>query len=77
MSAMLVRDHVALRRYLVLLSLSERSLAQKAGLAPATVNHVVSGRRATCSPQTARAIEGVLGCPPGIFFAPAPVPGGR
>jgi plasmid maintenance system antidote protein VapI len=75
MSVMLVRDHVALQRYLALLPLSERRLAQQAGLAPATVNHVVSGRRRTCSAKTALAIEAVLGCPRGVFFAPMPVAG--
>jgi len=76
MSAMLVRDHEALRRYVALLAMSERALAQRAGLSPATVNHLVSGRRATCSIETAAAIESVLGCPPGVFFAPMPTTGG-
>jgi plasmid maintenance system antidote protein VapI len=65
---MLVRDHVALQRYLALMAMSERGLALRAGLAPATVNHLVSGRRRTCSAATALAIEEVLGCPPGVFF---------
>lgn len=63
-----VRDSSALRAYLRLLGLSERALAARAGVGHATVNHLLSGRRQTCSPQTAAAIEAVLACPPGLFF---------
>lgn len=75
MTAMRVRDRDVLRAYLGLMALSERALAEQAGLGHATVNHVISGRRATCSDKTARAIEQVLRCPPGLFFeAVRPVP---
>jgi plasmid maintenance system antidote protein VapI len=50
--------------------LSERELARAAGLGHATVNHLFTGRRRTCSPGTARAIELVFDCPPGVLFAP-------
>jgi plasmid maintenance system antidote protein VapI len=69
MTTMRVRDRDALRSYLALLAVSERALAERAGLGHATVNHLISGRRATCSQATATAIEAVLGCPPGVFFA--------
>jgi len=67
---MRVRDAAAMRAYLRLLGLSERELAARAGLAPATVNHLLSGRRTACSPRTAAAIEAVLGCRRGVFFEP-------
>ena len=68
---MQIRDPDALRAYLRLLDLSERALAQRAGIGHATVNHLLSGRRTTCSTHTAEAIEAALGCPPGLFFAPS------
>jgi transcriptional regulator with XRE-family HTH domain len=63
-----LRDRDALRAYLRLLGLSERALASRAGVAHATVNHLLSGRRTTCQHSTARAIERVLACPSGVFF---------
>jgi hypothetical protein len=68
---MQVRDLDALRRYVALIPLSERGLAELAGLGHATVNHLLSGRRATCSRGTAEAIESALACPRGLFFGPA------
>ncbi|HEY2165567.1 MAG TPA: hypothetical protein VGH01_00255 [Jatrophihabitantaceae bacterium] len=68
--AMQVRDRATLRAYLGLMQLSERGLAQRAGLAHATVNHVLSGRRDRCSAHTATAIEQALCAPPGLFFEP-------
>ena len=68
---MTIRDPEALRAYLRLLDLSERALATRAGVGHATVNHLLSGRRSTCSSETAAAIETALACPPGLFFAPA------
>jgi transcriptional regulator with XRE-family HTH domain len=65
-----VRDAAALRAYLRLLGMSERALALRAGIGHATVNHLVSGRRASCSPRTAAAIEAALACPSGVFFEP-------
>jgi transcriptional regulator with XRE-family HTH domain len=67
---MTVRDLGALCSYLRLAGLSQRGLAVRAGIAPATVNHLLSGRRTSCSPGTAAAIERALQCPPGLFFAP-------
>jgi len=67
---MTLRDAEALRSYIRLMQMSERALAAAAGIGHATVNHLLSGRRSTCSPATARAIESVLACPQGLFFAP-------
>lgn len=44
------------------------ALAKKAGLLPGTVNHIRSGRRKTCSPETAAAIERALDVPPESLF---------
>lgn len=70
---MTLRDADALRSYLRLMSMSERRLARAAGVGHATVNHLLSGRRSTCSADTAKAIESVLECPEGLFFAPTGV----
>jgi plasmid maintenance system antidote protein VapI len=64
---MRVRDRETLRGFVRLLRLTERGLAARAGVGHATVNHLLSGRRETCSIETARAIERVLGCK-GVFF---------
>ena len=71
-AVMTLRDRHALRSYLRLLRLSERALAVRAGVGHATVNHLLSGRRERCTPQTARSIEAALSCPPGLFFVPVP-----
>lgn len=68
---MQLRDADTLRAYLRLLRWSERSLAARAGIAPATLNHLLTGRRRTCTVSTATAIEEALSCPPGLFFEPS------
>ena len=68
---MQIRDPVAMRAYLRLMGVSEREIAQRAGIGHATVNHLLSGRRNACTPRTAAAIETALGCPPGLFFEPS------
>jgi transcriptional regulator with XRE-family HTH domain len=68
--AMQLRDRATLRAYLHLMDMSERGLADRAGLAHATVNHLLSGRRDRCSARTATAIEQALSAPPGLFFHP-------
>lgn len=67
---MRVRDPATLRAYLRLMGMSERALALRAGVGHATVSHLLSGRRGTCSRQTAQAIESALACPRGLFFEP-------
>lgn len=37
-------------------------------LSPAAVGHLRSGKRRTCEPDTARAIEAALNVPPGTLF---------
>lgn len=77
MPSMTLRDADALRGYLRLMSMSERQLARRAGIGHATLNHLLSGRRTYCSVRTAEAIEEVLACPAGLFFAPAGAPAGQ
>jgi len=67
---MRLRSRRALGDYIDLLGISERQLARNAGLSHSTVNHLVTGRRNTCSLPTAVAIERALDCPPGLLFAP-------
>jgi hypothetical protein len=50
--------------------ISEREVARRALLSHATVNHLVTGRRTTCSLATAVAIENVLSARHGTIFAP-------
>lgn len=66
---MQLRSRRALTDYIGLLGISERQLARTAGLSHSTVNHLVTGRRSTCSPRTAVAIERALECPPGLLFS--------
>ena len=68
---MRLRSRTVLADYIVLLGVSERALARRAGLSHSTVNHLVLGRRDTCSEATARAIEQALRCPPGLLFEKA------
>jgi DNA-binding Xre family transcriptional regulator len=67
---MQLRSRRALADYIDLLGISERQLARTAGLSHSTVNHLVTGRRESCSLRTAVAIERALDCPPGLLFAP-------
>ncbi|HSY15539.1 MAG TPA: helix-turn-helix transcriptional regulator [Jatrophihabitantaceae bacterium] len=69
-----LRSRQVLADYILLLGHSEREFARRAGLSHSTVNHLLSGRRGTCSLATARAIEGALGCAPGILFHAAGLP---
>lgn len=48
---------------------SERQLARTSGLCHSTVNHIFTGRRTTCSGDTARVLERALGVEPGTLFA--------
>lgn len=50
---------------------SERGVARTAGLSHSTVNHLLTGRRQYCSPQTARALEKVLRAETGSLFIEA------
>jgi transcriptional regulator with XRE-family HTH domain len=57
-----------LRQYMEYKHLRIRELAKAAGVSRATIGHLHSGERSTARPATARAIEGALGCPPGLLF---------
>jgi DNA-binding Xre family transcriptional regulator len=70
-AGMRIRDREALRAYVRLLATSERALAHRAGVAHATLNHLLSGRRDSCTAATAQAIEQALQCRPGVFFEPS------
>lgn len=65
---MRLRDRDALCAYVRLMAVSQRRLAASAGVGHATLNHLLTGRRTTCSARTARAVESALSCPPGLFF---------
>lgn len=49
--------------------LTVRALAHQARVSPATVGHLRSGKRDTCSSETAHRIEEALNAPPGSLFA--------
>lgn len=58
-----------LQQYMDFKRMKVRDLAKAAGVSRATVGHLRSfARQGACSPQTARAIEEALGCPPGLLF---------
>jgi len=50
--------------------ISEREVARRAGLGHSTVNHLLTGRRRSCSISTALAIERVFLVRPGTLFGP-------
>lgn len=47
-----------------------RSLADKVRVSRSTIGHLRSGKRHTCEPATAKAIEKALNAPPGSLFVP-------
>jgi DNA-binding Xre family transcriptional regulator len=51
------------------LEISERELSRRAALSHSTVNHLMTGRRVTCSLGTAVAITRALDCPLTTLFA--------
>ena len=68
--AVRVKSRRALNDWVAFKGLSGRRLALKAGLGQAIVGHLLSGRRTTCKPATAHAIEKALEVPEGFFFEP-------
>ena len=66
-----LKSRRALNEYADFHNLSGRALAKKAGLGPAIVGHLMSGRRSTCNLATARKLEEALGCPSGFLFEPS------
>lgn len=67
---MRLKSRRVLNEYVQFHKLSGRALAKRAGLGPAIVGHLMSGRRTTCNLTTARALEEALQCPPGFLFEP-------
>ncbi len=65
---MRLRSREVLVECLELSSISERELARRAGLSHSTVNHLCTGRRDTCSRQSACAIEHALDVDEGKLF---------
>ena len=74
-------SHQALAQYMGHRGFTVRSLAaavtfhlkkrnRSASCSPATIGHLRSGKRNTCGPEIARAIEEVLGAPAGSLFVP-------
>ena len=60
----------ALNAYMDARNFSNRTLADKAGSSAyrSTIGHLRSGKRATCGPKIAGAIERALGAPAGSLF---------
>lgn len=53
---------------------SVRALAERVGVSKATIGHLHSGARDSCSPDVARRIEEALNAPPGSLFVPTMTP---
>ncbi len=53
---------------------SVNELAMRIGVSKATIGHLHSGARRTCSPKTARLIEEALQAPPNSLFIPEVTP---
>lgn len=67
---MRLRNRLILAAFVDNAGVSEREVARRAGLSHSTVNHLISGRRATCSLDTAISIAGAVHCPIEVLFAP-------
>lgn len=61
-------DHLSLARYMSYRGFSVRTLADRTGVHRSTIGHLRSGKRATCSPQAAKAICRVLDLPVDMLF---------
>ena len=56
-----LRDGQALGQVIDACGISERELARRAVLGHSTINHLLTGRRRSCSVQTAKTIAEILG----------------
>lgn len=65
---MRLKDRRMLHQYMEYRRVKIRDLAHAAQVSRATIGHLHSGARSSCSPKTARAIEEALGAPPGLLF---------
>lgn len=62
-----------LKQWMAYRGMSVRALAaatRQPRVSRSTIGHLASGERATCSPETAKAIERALDVPPGTLFQP-------
>ncbi|MDT0264462.1 helix-turn-helix domain-containing protein [Jatrophihabitans lederbergiae] len=65
---MRLRNRLVLAAFVDNARMSEREIARRAGLSHSTANHLITGRRTTCSLSTAVAIAQALHCPNGTLF---------
>ncbi len=65
---MRLRNRLVLCAFVDNAGMSERQVARRADLSHSTVNHLITGRRATCTLGTALAIAQALQCPVGALF---------
>lgn len=65
---MRLRNRLVLAAFVDNARMSEREVARRAGLSHSTVNHLMTGRRTTCSLSTAAAIAQAVHCPIGTLF---------
>lgn len=63
-----LRNRLVLGAFVDNAGMSEREVARRAGLSHSTVNHLITGRRTTCTLSTAAAIARTVGCPIGALF---------
>ncbi len=66
--AMRLRNRLVLCAFVDNADMSEREVARRAGLSHSNVNHLSTGRRASCTLSTALAIAEALECPVGALF---------
>lgn len=52
------------------MKMTQRGLADRIGVHPSFINHLTSGRRKVCEPETAERICEVLGVPMKLLFIP-------
>ncbi len=65
---MRLRNRLVLGAFVDNAGMSEREVARRAGLSHSTVNHLITGRRTTCTINTAVAIARTVHCPIGALF---------
>ena len=63
-------SNIALGQYMTYQGQTNRSLALKAGVSTSMVALLRSGRRTSCTPRVASAIERALSVPPNVLFTP-------
>lgn len=65
---MRLRNRLVFAAFVDNAGVSERAVARRAGLSHSTVNHLISGRRVTCSLRTAITIAHAVHCPVEVLF---------